>query len=139
MDNNWPTLFDLEPREVPSMPEEIKGKVGVGCSYTLSKPREWNDEEIAWLRDMKEKGFTLSEIAESMGRTEASISIKLKRLGKTNEKYNDAHRQEKYAANLEFLNAYKPHTILDAYCGTEKWWLKNVKGGGGRLSATMPI
>ena len=74
---------------------------------------------------MKDKGFTNAEIAESMGRTETSISIKLKRIGKKVDTYNEKHREEKYATNREFFNAYQPSTILDAYCGTERWWLTN--------------
>lgn len=125
----YPTLLSFEPREVPMLPEDAKGAIGAGCGYTNTPPREWTQEELDWLRDMKDKGFTNAEIAESMGRTETSISIKLKRIGKRVDTYNEKHREEKYAANLEFLNAYQPFDILDLYCGTESWWYNHTPSG----------
>lgn len=122
---DYPTLFYVPKRDVPRIPSGFIGATRGSCGYTNSDPREWTDEEISWIRRLKEDGYTLSEIAESVGRTETSVSIKLKRIGKSNEGYNEKHRAEKYAANLEFYNAYKPKTILDAYCGTERWWHNN--------------
>ena len=127
MSTDYPTLFDVEPRAVPIMPEQMKGKIGTGCQYTTTRPREWTDEEIAWLRDLKGRGYTLQEIATSMGRTLTSVRIKSKRLGKTTEQYNSGHRAEKYAANAQYLETYKPQSVLDAYCGTEQWWRNHVK------------
>lgn len=124
----YPTLLDFDKRQVPPMPETARGADKPKTEFVKTTPREWTDEEVAYLRKMKEAGYTLAEIAESMGRGETSVSIKLKRLGKTNEKYNEPHREEKYEANAEFLNIIKPKTILDAYCGTGRWWLNNAHG-----------
>ena len=43
-------------RTIPMMPDEYKGKEGKGCGYTKSKPREWTDEEIAWIQKMRADG-----------------------------------------------------------------------------------
>lgn len=127
MDNQL-TLFDIPAREVPVIPPEYIGSYSKPCGYTDSAPREWTDAELGWIQQLKQEGYSIDEIAKSVGRTETSVSIKLKRLGKSNERYNEKHREEKYAANLEFFSAYKPSTILDAYCGTERWWLNNCPG-----------
>lgn len=117
------TLFD-EPI-IPSMPEKFLGSIRKSCGYTKTNPREWTDAEIDWMVEMKAAGFSVSAIASSLGRTKTSVSIKLKRISKQVETYNDKHREEKYAANVEFFKRIQPATILDAYCGTERWWLKN--------------
>lgn len=111
------------------MPESIIGKSIAPCGYTESTPREWTQEEIEWVKSLKTQGYTLREIAENIGRTEVSVSIKLKRMGKASDGYNAQHRAEKYAANEEFLNAYKPFDILDLYCGKESWWQKHTPSG----------
>lgn len=126
--SDYPTLLSFDTREVPSLPSEMVGDTHDGCGYTHSAPMEWTDGEVEFVRDLKGQGYSITEIAAATGRTETSISIKLKRLGKTNEKYNDSHRAEKYEANAEFFNIVKPKTILDAYCGTERWWLNNAHG-----------
>ena len=76
---------------------------------------------------MKDRGFTNAEIAESVGRTETSIAIKTKRMGKSGDTYNDAHRDDKYKANREFFDSVHPQTIIDAYCGIGSWWLANAE------------
>ena len=120
--SDYPTLLTFDQRPVPQMPQEYLGATYDGCGYTDSQPREWTDDEVGFLQMLKEQGYTVGEIAESLGRTETSVSIKLKRLGKVNDTYNDAHREEKYEANMEFFKRCKPKTILDAYCGTESFW-----------------
>lgn len=125
--NDYPTILTFDRRDVPPLPMDKRGGVKKMSEFVKSEPREWTDAEVEWLRDMKAQGFTKEEIAESMGRTETSIAIKLKRIGKTNEKYNEPHRKEKYAANQEFEDAYQPLTVLDAYCGKGSWW-KNHSG-----------
>ena len=124
MYSDYPTLLSFDAREVPAIPHDIIGKESTKTTYTRTAPREWTDGEIEWLKSMKEDGYTNAEIAESMGRSETSISIKLKRIGKTNNGYNDSHREEKYKANWEFFELIKPSIILDAYCGTESFWSK---------------
>lgn len=126
---DYPTLFYVEPREIPMFPDSDKGKVFAGCGYTDSQPREWTKAEVDWMLRMKAEGYTIAEIAKSLGRTETSISIKFKRIGKSVEAYNEKHRAEKYAANQEFLDAYKPFDILDLYCGAESWWYNHTDLG----------
>ena len=124
--NEYPTLIDFDKRDIPQMPQEYVGAVSSGCGYTLSAPRAWTEEEIAFVQELKAQGYTNAEIAESIGRTETSVSIKTKRIGKKNESYNDAHRDEKYAANLAFYNTIHPQDVLDCYCGTESYWRKLI-------------
>lgn len=33
-------------KKIPIMPQSYKGKVGSGNKFTISKPREWTDDEI---------------------------------------------------------------------------------------------
>ena len=123
----YPTLLTFDQRPVPELPKEYLGATHKGCGYTNSEPREWTDDEVAFVQMLKEQGYTNAEIAESVGRTETSISIKTKRIGKVKDTYNDAHRDEKYAANMEFYKRCKPKTILDLYCGTESFWRTRTK------------
>ena len=48
--------------------------------YTKTEPKKWDDKEIEQLVEEKKMGMSLKEIAIKHGRTEVSISIKLKRL-----------------------------------------------------------
>ena len=116
-------LFGFSPqREIPPMPEEYKGKVERGCGYTKSEPRKWTDEEISWITSMRDKGYSNEEIAISTGRTPISISIKLKRLGKKNDTYNEHHLSDKYSLNRDYANIIKPDTLLDLFCGLKSYW-----------------
>ena len=117
---------EIPQRTVPMMPDEYKGNVGKGCGYTLSKPREWTDDEIAWIQQMKADGYTNEEIGKSTGRTAVSIQIKLKRLGKRQDTYNEHHLRDKYQCNVEFYEQQKPQTILDLYCGVKSYWRNNT-------------
>ena len=115
-------LLEFEKRPVPQLPKAYEGKSKSNGGYTLSTPREWTAEEIEWIKDLREKGFTIEEIAASVGRTLPSVQIKLKRLGKKNERYNEKHRAEKYELNCQFFDMLRPKTVLDLYCGTTSWW-----------------
>lgn len=125
MIDGYPTLLSFEERQVPTLPDEFRGEEHRPCTYTISAPREWTKEEEEFVKGLKSSGYTIKEIADATGRTETSISIKFKRLGKGNERYNEPHRKEKYDANRSFYEKIRPRTILDAYCGTERWWLNN--------------
>ena len=50
--------------------------------YTKTVPKKWEENDIKQLLELKEKGYSKKQIAELMNRTEVSIQIKLKRLGK---------------------------------------------------------
>lgn len=115
------TLFaDL--RAIPKMPIEYMGTTHKSCGYTKTNPREWTKNEIEWVKDMLTQGYSLSEISESTGRSEASLSIKIKRLGKDERTYNREHIYEKYYYNSLFADCVKPETALDLYCGTKQFW-----------------
>ena len=115
-------LFEVENKTIPMMPPEFKGKISKGGGYTKTAPREWTDKELEWCKKMKDEGFSVKQIAESMERSEVSISIKLKRLGKKNDTYNSSHVDEKYATNDAFFNMIKPNSVLDMYCGVKSYW-----------------
>lgn len=111
------------------MPSEYKGSQQKWGGYTKSKPREWTSKEIEWVKDLKAKGYSVDEIAQSIDRTSASVQIKLKRLGKQNGNYNKGHIKDKYKTNLEFFEIIKPRTVLDLYCGDKNFYkqFENVK------------
>ena len=108
--------------EIPKMPEEYKGEYKTGCGYTETAPRKWTDKEIEFLKELKAQGYNNKDIAHSLDRSETSISIKLKRLGKTQGTYNKGHIAEKYGLNIAFLNVVKPKTILDLFCGEKSYY-----------------
>lgn len=99
--------------------EEIKNG-----GYVKSTPRKWTEEEEKWLLQKKEEGFSYREIAQALGRTEVSVSIKAKRLKKRTENntYNEPHLEKKYESNRAFYEKIQPKTALDAYCGVNNYW-----------------
>lgn len=107
------------------LPNEYKGNTITKSDYTRSTPRKWTKEEIEWMLELKNKGYSITEIANSLDRTEVSIRIKFKRLGKSNNTYNKQHVDEKYSINDAFLSKISPSTILDAYCGEKKFYSEN--------------
>lgn len=116
--------MEKENRDIPKIPETFKGKTGKGCGYTKTQPRQWTQDEITWLKKLVKQGYSKKEIAISLGRTETSIRIKLKRISKTENNYNNKHIEEKYKLNELFLEEIKPATILDLYCGTNNFYKK---------------
>lgn len=107
------------------MPEEYKGRIGKGCGYTKSQPRKWTPDELTWIENMRDEGYSNEEIGISTGRTAISIQIKLKRLGKRDDTYNEHHAMEKYALNRDFIQQIQPVSLLDLYCGVKSWWRNN--------------
>jgi tRNA G26 N,N-dimethylase Trm1 len=81
-----------------------------------SVPRKWTEENIQELLELK-KTKSIKDISILINRTETSIRIKLKRLKKTDDTYNDKHREDKYKMNRIFINEINPETILDVYAG----------------------
>ena len=119
-------LFDPPP-VFPLMPSEYRGTTRQACGYTHTEPREWTEREISWLLQMKADGYTPKQIAESMGRSEVSVAVKLKRIGKQNNTYNCDHVAEKYRLNEEFLQHLRPNSVLDVYCGERNFYNGKVK------------
>jgi hypothetical protein len=97
------------------MPLDYYGEVKTGSKYVKSKPRTWTEQEIAWVQEANKAGNSAKVIAKAIGRTDVSVMVKLKRLGKKQDTYNDANRTMKYEANERFLKLLKPKTLLDLY------------------------
>ena len=63
-------LFGEVPtKHIPMMPEEYKGKTGKGCGYTKSQPRQWTADELVWIENLRDEGYSNEEIGISTGRT----------------------------------------------------------------------
>ena len=60
-----------------------------------------------------------------MDRTVVSVSIKLKRLNKSNDTYNKKHIDDKYEFNKLFVEKIAPSSILDLYCGEKSFYKKH--------------
>lgn len=118
-------LFNIPKRIVPPIPKEFIGEEKKPCGYTKTNPRAWTEQEIEWIQTLKQQGFSIDDIAESIGRSSVSISIKLKRLRKTDDTYNSEHIEDKYTSNREFLQRIGGETLLDLYCGVKSWWKNN--------------
>ena len=108
--------------EIPIMPDEYKGKVTKGCGYTKNAPREWTEKEIQWVKDLIEKGYTRKQIAESIDRSETSTAIKIKRLSKKQNTYNEDHIKEKYEINKKFVEHIKAKFVCDVYAGEKSFY-----------------
>lgn len=105
------------------MPESYKGKYLKNGGLTINQPRKWTEKEIEWVMMLKEKGFNTKQIAECIDRDVTQVSIKIKRLGKTNKTYNDPHREEKYKTNQDFLELINPKSCLDVFSGEQSFWM----------------
>lgn len=124
------SLFpELEIKNAPPiMPDEYKGNVTKSCGYTKSAPRDWTEEEINWILQLKKEGWSMDDIAQSVGRTTISISVKLKRIGKKEYNYNADHVEQKYETNTQYLSYILPNSVLDLYAGIHSWWQSNTDG-----------
>lgn len=109
-------------KEVPRMPEQYKGGAKKNCGYTKTIPRKWTAAEIEWVKRLRKEGFTIPQIADSIGRTEAATSLKIKRLSKESPAYNIEHVSEKYRTNTEFIEYIKPTCVLDVYAGEKSFY-----------------
>ena len=108
--------------KAPKMPDEYKGKATKNGGYTKNNPREWTEQEISWVLSLLEKGYTRKQISESIDRSETSTAIKIKRLSKKQNTYNEDHIKEKYEINQKFVEHIKPIMILDVYAGEESFY-----------------
>lgn len=108
--------------QIPMMPKEYYGEYKKSGGYVKTTPREWTKQEIEWVQSLMEQGFTTKEIAESIQRSEVSTSIKIKRLGKADRTYNEAHIADKYQTNIDFINFINPKTCIDAYAGERSFY-----------------
>lgn len=104
------------------MPEEYKGDYLKKRGGSISSPRKWTKDEIDWVKKGRDEGYSIKEIAESTQRTETSVALKLKRVSKSNGKYNPEHLADKYSANKEFIEITNPKTLLDVFCGENNFY-----------------
>jgi tRNA G26 N,N-dimethylase Trm1 len=109
------------------MPREFYGKEKAPCGYTISNPRSWTDEEIAWVKERLDEGHSFEEIGEAIGRTSISVSTKIKKQNKTDDLYNKKNRAIKYEANDLFMQQIAPKSVLDLYAGNSYYKDKNLK------------
>lgn len=85
--------------------------------YIKTTPRKWTDSEIEYMLQLKKEGKSLETICDILGRSYASVSVKLKRLKKKNGSYNQKHLMEKNRLNREFISLLNPSSLLDLYSG----------------------
>jgi hypothetical protein len=109
------------------MPNEYKGKLLKSGGITIHQPRKWTIEEINWCLDLKEKGYSIKEIAESIDRDLLQVQIKMKRLSKKEDSYNFKHRDDKYFHNELFLSEINPKSVLDLFSGAESFYEDKVE------------
>jgi N2,N2-dimethylguanosine tRNA methyltransferase len=108
-------------RDVPKMPEEFKSSEKYhhrnGEEY-----RKWTQEEKEWMVELRDEGYKVREIAESIDRDYTVTSLQMKRIMKKLGRYNTTHLERKYEANREYIKHVNPSTVLDAYCGSYKFY-----------------
>lgn len=102
------------------MPDSLKGKVYKKSKFVKTNPRQWTEGEIDYLLELHKMGWSNLEMAECMDRSEVSISVKLKRLGKKKNKYDSAHHLEKVSIDFAFVNFVQPKSILTLTGGTKE-------------------
>lgn len=117
-----------ETKDIPMMPSEYAGEflmhTGGGSD---SQHRRWTKEEIKWMNDMFDKGYSRVDVAFSMRRTETSVALKHKRINKRSGDYNKWHIREKYEINDKFLDEVKPSSLLDLYAGNSFYKDKGIE------------
>jgi len=111
-------LFEAEKL---TMPEEFYGAYKTSGGYTKTEPREWTADEIGWILEKKQEGYSNKLIAEAIKRSEVALQIKLKRLSKVEDNYNSKNREMKYTANRKFFDYLEPIKVLDLYAGNS-WY-----------------
>ena len=62
-------------------------------------PKTWTKEMEQEVLNLRNQNFSSAEIAKKVGRSQVSVSTKLKRLTKTGDTYNKKHRDDKYEYN----------------------------------------
>lgn len=98
-------------------------------SPVLTTPRRWSKEEEEWALKCSNEGYSSSEIAIALERSQTSVSIKLKRLKKKTGDYNEKHRDDKYKTNDLFIEMIKPKSVFDVFSGKTSYYTKhsNIK------------
>jgi hypothetical protein len=108
------------------LPDSYKGKVYKNGGLTKFNPRKWTIEEINWVNMLKQKGLTTKQISECLDRDFTQVSIKLKRISKSEKTYNMKHVEDKYYQNDYFLSVINPKSVLDLYSGSSSYYEDKV-------------
>ena len=90
-------------------------------------PKKWTEDEIKKLLDLKKKNKNFKYIANVLGRSEVSVSIKYKRLQKNNNKYNLKHVNKKNSLTEKFIKIINPKNVLDVYAGEKSFYQDKIK------------
>ena len=106
----------------PKMPDKYVGGYLTENEFNKTIPRKWTQKECEWCLELKNQGYSIEDIAESIGRETTSVSIKMKRLGKKCGTYNSSHLKRKYELNDDFYNFLLPQNVLDVYAGQKHYW-----------------
>jgi hypothetical protein len=91
-----------------------------------TEPRKWTKEEEDTILLMRDNGMSSYQISEAINRSVVSVSVKLKRLTKTNDTYNSRHREDKYLHNGLFMSQLGATSVLDLYAGNTYYKDYNV-------------
>ena len=85
-----------------------------------------NEEAVKKLaNELKEEGFSYRHLSKKYGYSEELIKSWVSKYKKQNNTYNSDHIEEKYEINKDFFEAIKPDTILDLFCGRNRFWANN--------------
>lgn len=106
------------------MPKEYYGGSIEKTEYTKTQPRKWTEEEIKWCKERVAEGYSYKEIAKAVNRTDVSVSLKMKREKKKDNKYNLNYRDKKYDYNKKFIELTQPHSVLDCFTGVANYYSK---------------
>ena len=87
--------------------------------------RKEKDLLIKEIIELKEEGFSYRHLSKKYGYSEELIKSWVSKYKKQNNTYNSDHIEEKYEINKDFFEAIKPDTILDLFCGRNRFWANN--------------
>ena len=118
-------LFDTKPDIDTGYIKQ--GKLKSPNKYCHTIPRECSKDEIDFVLQALKSGYSKQSIADMLGRSVVSVSVKIKRLKKNDNSYNSDHVSDKYKTNLLFVKLISPNNILDVYCGVNSWYKNNCK------------
>ena len=80
------------------------------------------DKQKLEIIDLKKEGFTYEHIAKKFNYSIGYIKQVISRYKKDKNLYNEDHRKIKYELNKEFFKEIKPKSILDLFCGENRFW-----------------
>lgn len=75
--------------------------------------------------ELKEEGFSYKHLSDKFGYSTELIKAWVNKNKKAKNTYNKDHVEEKYEINKDFFEKINPETILDLYCGRNRFWASN--------------